>query len=176
VGDSQLQKPALGLLGALQLKIGGLLPALFGGTIVPTIDVYDQYLAQGELKVVQNTVPISLVNTTSALRTTVPNGKAWRVLGVGGYWNFAAADVALIVQGSVWVVAPGINPGAELSCPVFTYNVPQLGQSTRSFGYQCPRPIFLPAGWGFFIDMVSSALPTVANTFTTTCFVQEFDL
>lgn len=170
----KLQKSPTGLLGAFSLKVGGLNPDIFGDTIVPTVDVYDQYLNQGEQQVrnvsIATVVGQPFVNAT----LTVPNFKCWRVLAVGGFVSMNAADVALIAQIGIGVVSPA-NP--VTSALIGAAYPPQLGTSGRTVGFALRPPLFLTSGWqlSFGFTFSGNVTVAVANGAVGTALIQEFD-
>lgn len=166
-----LQKSPWGLLGALGLKVTGRNPPLFSDAVIPVVDVYDQYLAQGELKGVSASVNLSLAQSTGQ-NLFVPNGKVWRVLGAGGSTGLAGADAAIVSTADISIN----NYNLGVAFPIvyaFAHNA--MGTGPRAFGTWFSRPIFLPAGWGLAFHLSFSANITVAQPFFVEAFVQEFD-
>lgn len=167
-----LQKSPLGLLGALALKTLGRNPDQFSSSVMPTMDVYDQYLATSELQMVVDTTNLTLTGETTKT-FTVPTGKVWRLIAAGGRTGLNAADVALIMAGVVNLQSPN---GAPQRTPIGVFLTPQLGQGLRAFGFNFRPPIFLPSGWKVLVDFDFSAAVTVAVPGIASIVVQEFDL
>lgn len=167
----QLQKYPLGLLGALALKVTGRAPPVFSDALVPVVDVYDQYLAQGELQRVGQTITLLAATKSITGQQSVPAGKCWRLLGFGQSFVINAADVALSYVGSLSITTPG---GAGT---LGLFNEVAIGFDTgRATAFTLPRPIFLPSGWGVnFGAFTTAAAP--ANNVIVACgiLVQEFD-
>lgn len=168
----QLQKSPVGLLGAFALKVLGRNPPQFGEAVQPVVDVYDQYLSQGELRGMVQSGATIVGNPVVQQTLSVPRGKCWRVIGAGGFVSVNVADVALIYQGTIAIG----DPTGSAEIPVFTYNLPQLGVNGRNFGCTFRPPLFIPSGWNVAVTAVASANPTVAGTFIASVLVQEFDL
>lgn len=168
----QLQKGPIGLLGAFALKVLGRNPTQFGDTITPTIDVFDHYLSSGELQRVGQTITIGIGALTANADQTVPNGKVWRVLGIGAAFVINAADAGLAFASHFSVKSPG---GVTLT-QIFSAN--SVGSSTgRTVGFYAGRPLTLPGGWAInFVHTASGAGPTVATAVASGVLVQEFDL
>lgn len=171
----QLQKGPVGLLGALALKVLGRNPPQFGDAVVPTVEVLDQYLAQGELDT-QTTGNIDVVGTSNNGALTVPSGKCWRVLCVGFNVTTNAAD---IVDG--YRVGFAIQPpaGAASLVPTAYQNVPPApagatANGTR-FGYYFPRPLFLPPAWGILFQIDTDRAITTQVRMNGFLLRQQFD-
>jgi len=167
----QLQKYPLGLLGALALKVTGRAPPIFSDALVPVVDVFDQYLAQGELQRVGTTTTLVAATKTITATLTVPNGKCWRLLGFGQSFVINAADVALVFGGTMSIV----TPAAAGVISMYVQNA--IGSDTgRSTAFTLPRPLFLPAGWGVKVDGYTTAAAPANNVIIANgLLVQEFD-
>lgn len=77
----KLDKPADGLLGALNLKVFGRNPPDFAEQVVPTYDVRDYYLAR---QVTSFTATANGPLAAFTVQTiTVPAGKCWHVYQIG---------------------------------------------------------------------------------------------
>jgi len=168
----QLQKAPLGLLGAFALKVLGRNPPQFSDVVVPTADVYDQYLATQELQ--QLTVAGNANLAASNTRTfTVPNGKVWRLIGAGAQIGLNVADVALKSIITVNIQSPnGGLPDGLIGSGVTDTG----GAAFRAFGLALRPPIFLPSGWIVGLGLNTSAALTVAVPMQGTVLVQEIDL
>jgi hypothetical protein len=171
----QLQKGPVGLLGALALKVLGRNPPQFGDAVVPTVEVLDQYLAQGELDV-QATGNVDVVGTTNNAQILVPSGKCWRVLCVGFNVTTNAAD---IVDG--YKVGFAILPPAGVGnlVPTAYKDVPPAPagatlNGTR-FGYYFPRPLFLPPAWGILFQIDTDRAITTQVRMQGFLLRQQFD-
>lgn len=166
----KLQKAPTGLLGAFALKVGGLNPDIFGDTVTPVVDVYDQYLAMGELQVKTNLTATQLV-TSNGFDFVVPNFKVWRVISGAWYGTLNAADVALKSVISVGVKSPNSGPVANL----FGTQESASGVGFRAFGMTFRPPIFLTSGWALSLGMNTNTAITISSNFFATCLIQEFD-
>lgn len=167
-----LQKGPSGILGWFALKVTGRNPPNFGDAVVPVVEVGDNYLASGELKINSNSTAPALTSSFSRV-FTVPQGKCWRVISAGGYIVMNVADVALIALGTVSFETPNAAP---FDAPAFSFTTPQLGTGARVFGTSFRPPVFLPSGISIVVGMAYSAPITVAGAAFAAVFVQEFDL
>lgn len=168
----KLQKSPIGLLGAFALKVLGRAPDKFGDTVLPTVDVFDLYLAKSELKGVQTAAFViniggSIVNSPDLV---VPNGKVWRVLALSTFTTLNIADTALVFSSWFMAISPTVVTIALDSRVAVGYG------TGRNAGY-CPSfgPLVLPAGWILRAGVGSSAAVTVATSSAFNCLVQEFD-
>lgn len=170
----QLQKSPIGLLGAFALKVLGRNPQAFGDTITPTVDVYDQYLAQGELKISTLSSNVNLA-TFNARSFTVPAGKAWRLIGLGGNYTPNAADVAVLGKLSGAITSPDSAPLAFITGSSGGGLAVAVGAAGVNFGQAFRPPIFLPSGWSVAVTLVSATAWTVAAPFAAELMLQEID-
>lgn len=168
----QLQKGPIGLLGAFALKVLGRNPPAFGDSVVPIVDVYDQYLNQGEQQVKSSAVALNIGVPFLNVTFTVPTSKCWRVLGAGGFVSLNAADAALIAQVGIGILSPADPLNSAL---VFAQYPPQLGANGRTIGTSFRPPLFLTAGWQVSFGFTFSGNITAAGSATGTLLVQEFD-
>jgi hypothetical protein len=146
-------------------------PPAFLDSVTPVVDVYDQYLAAGELRTLfDNTAPPLAGSFTRTF--TVPTGKCWRVLGAGGFVVLNAADVALIAIGAVGIVAPNTPASAAT---VFAQYPPQNGVGSRVIGCSFRPPIFLPPGFAVTVTFGFSGAITIAGNAQAQILFQEFD-
>jgi len=164
-----LQKYPIALLGALGLKVTGRAPPLFSDAGVPSVDVYDQYLAAGEMKLVTTTMPTKPAASNS-VTLSVPTSKAWRVIATSVYGSLNAADVALKSYLSVGVQTPS-SPLAVLLTSAFDPG----GAVARQVGIPLRPPIFLTSGFLLSFGLATSAAITITSTFICAALVQEFD-
>lgn len=170
---SILQKACIALAGALDLKVGGRNPDKFGDTVLPTVEVFDQYLAGEELQRASTAAfNLAIAATNAAANLSVPPGKAWRVLGAGLASNVNVADAALLFDCVISVNQPGLTP------PVVIFAQTMNGSTlSRLGGLYFARPLFLPAGWALVFQIFArGAAPTVAISNVGSALVQEFDL
>lgn len=171
--SSPLQKSPLGVLGAFALKVLGRNPDKFGDTVLPTADVYDQYLLQTELQMQIVSAGITVAAFSNASVLLVPPGKIWRVLSVGTQGaTITGADLAL-----VWaVIISAINPAgtqAVVTTGVLVGSAP-IG-AVRGHGLYLPRPLVLPGGWGLRFQFSTSAAVANANSIQNVALYQEID-
>lgn len=165
-----LQKGPLGVLGAFSLKVLGRNPTGFGDSVSPVVDVYDQYLASGELQVNNQALATSLAAFNSST-FTVPNGKVWRLMGASLVGALNAADAALLSTLAVAIQSPNSTPQG---CRV------AAGQTIATAGARFVAavfrpPIFLPSGFKVALELWTSAAITVTSNLQATVLVQEFD-
>lgn len=167
-----LQKAPLGVLSAFALKVIGRNPTEFGDTLVPTIDVYDQYLVNQELTRVQTAAILLAATTSIGVLMPVPAGRIWRVLAVGTTGNNNVADGALLFDMLVQVTTP--IGGAAV--PIVNDRLG--GSSTSKFGaFYLGRPLVLPAGWGLsFLLTTTAAAPANNVNQTVQALVHEFEI
>jgi hypothetical protein len=165
----QLQKGPIALLGAFALKVLGRNPTAFGDSITPVVDVYDQYLAAGELQVSNQVLATALAAFNSST-FTVPNGKAWRVKGASLLGSLNAADAAFVSMQTVNIQSPNSSPNG---CRIAAAQFPATA-GPRAVGYVGP-PIFLPSGWKIVLELWTSAAITVTSNLQATVFFQEID-
>lgn len=136
----QLQKGASGLLGWLALKVTGRNPPLFGDSVVPTIEVGDNYLLAGEFLTETVTGTFTTGNQdSSTMSFTVPNGKVYRVLSIGADLSLDAADKAFVASWAAFISLQGQGAGyiaASLMDPV--------GNVGRAGALYLARPLLLP--------------------------------
>jgi len=170
----ELQKGPLGLLGWFALKVTGHNPPLFGDAVVPVVEMGDNYLLTSELQIKQ---PAAGVNTGTVASWssvfTVTSGKVWRVLGAGSYVALNAADVAIVIDGSVWMLSPNSGP---VGIPLFGRNPPQVAQNLRTAGCTFRPPLVVPSGWAVQLRWDASAALTVSVPWFPSVLVQEIDL
>lgn len=172
--SSPLQKAPSGILGAFLLKVLGKNPNQFGDVVTPTVEVFDHYLLQQELKN-DNGVGAGTITLTAGAQVvrgfaTVPNGKVWRVLASGVFCTVAAADVALGFNVGLYVRMPG---GAVT--PFFTGQTNGAATS-RTAGFYFPRPLTLPAGWAIAVDVFAPTAASQNMATTLQLTYHEFDL
>lgn len=166
-----LQKAARALLGAFDLKTLGENPRAFGELVAPVVDVYDNYLT-GEIRKVNIGVAIGGGSglTSGSGEQTVPSGKVWRVLAVGGTQTFTGADGALVAAMAVSTSPPPF--GFNTQVPIFAATMvgaPLL----RWGGTVLPRPLLLPGGHTLDYWQGLSAGPANQATLQGWALVQE---
>lgn len=167
-----LQKASQGLLSWFNLKTTGQNPNVFGDSIVPIVDVGDNYLAQGELGIDTITQASGLVSFLS-MDFTVPNGKVWRVHAAGGDIGLNVADTALTSRGFVQVLAPDAG---VIGCNLSNGPVEAVGVSPREIGFFAARPIFLTPQWRVRVGFLFSGALTVSVNGHAALFRNQFDL
>lgn len=168
----KLQKAATGILGAFGLKVGGFNPTAFGEAVVPVADVFDQYLAQGELQIQRTALATSLAATNSQ-DFTVPAGKVWRLIAASFFGSLNAADIAFSS-----IVAIGLKSPISTVFSVLLEVSPKDpgGAVSRGWATRLRPPIFLPSGWVVTQSLTTSAAITVTSNFQVGIVYQEFDL
>lgn len=155
-----------GLLGALEAKIGGENPRDLGMTVVPTIDLYDQYLIE-RTGIATESAAIA-IGTAVTTVTLLPGatGVLWRLLGVGAIATVAAADDDHMTMLEVFLV----NPTGTTICPMMPAlltNTPGIGTPnllTRSNGVMLPVPFWLPPGFYLQARVTVDPVPSAAGT------------
>src|SRR5262245_56671279 len=166
-----LQKSPLGFLGAFALKVLGKNPDVMSDAVVPTADIYDQYLLTQELTRQGATVTLLAAATSIAGNLTVPAGKMWRVLAVGAAMTINAADAALLFDVAVAVLPPGAPAPAQ-----FVSFRPAGTTVGRSNGLYLARPLVLPSGWSLNYTVTTSAAAPANNVPTSVnALVHEID-
>lgn len=170
----QLQKAPSGLLGWFQLKVGGFNPPGFSDTVVPVVEVGDNYLATSELQInVGAGLPTALAAFNS-VQFTVPAGKAWRLKAASLIGALNVADVALLSICTIAIQSPNSAPFAVR---LAVRNDPGGGGALpRAVAWQSATPIFLPSGWKVSFELWTSAAITVTSTLLTAALYQEIDL
>jgi hypothetical protein len=171
--DSPLQKPAQSLLAAFDLKVLGQNPTLFSDTVSPTVDVYDQYLAN-QLQVVTGTDDLAIGTRDAEVLLTVPIGYAYRINAVSIAIDVATADVAFTFNGYVAVRQTAgsvqtylLNGAMDLAGT--------LGGGFSLFRVNTTglvRPFWLFPGWQLVGGVVSSANATAISTMRCSALVQ----
>lgn len=168
-----LQKGPLGILGWFALKVTGRNPPAFGDSVLPVVEVGDNYLATSELQL-QTAQPNIGIGASSATSTfAVPQGKVWRVIGAGLVGGTNIADVAFTSLIAIYVKSP--NSGV-ISVPIASGAKDPGGQSLRQFGATFRPPIFLPSGWSLQVNITFNNVLTVAAGQNVGVMLQEFDL
>jgi hypothetical protein len=155
-----LQKGPLGILGWFSLKVTGRNPPGFGDSVVPVVEVGDNYLATSELQLQIATTNLSLA-TFNGTTFTVPNGKCWRLIAASWAVGLNAADVALRSFCDNVIVAQNDQAGGILP---------------RAVGATWRPPIFVPSGWTVAVTMITSGAITVAVPRIASVMYQEVDL
>jgi len=167
---SPLQKSPDGVLGALDLKVLGLNPNKFSDTLVPIVDVYDQYLANELATLESPTATITGPAVSADATLTVPNGQAYRVLAIGVYCLLAGGDAAL-TQVTQFVIVPRNG----FSMPVLrsgTVGPATTGGTSRIWGELLARPLYLNSGCRIIASLGLSAAPGTPTNFTTRALVE----
>jgi hypothetical protein len=167
----RLQKAPSGLLGAFDLKVEGRNPDEFSDTVVPVVDVYDQYLALNS-EVVPGSVLITNPATSNTVTHTVPQGQQWRLLAWGGDGVLAVADAALVIAWNTAVYGPG---GIDTVMVQPHGNMTRGGDTNRAaaIGFVSPRPLLLPSGWAIAASVQLSAAPAVSFQFSFDLMIQR---
>jgi len=151
---SLLQKSPRALLAALELKVSGDNPTVFGDSVVPVIDVYDQYLIDRALMATGSTA-ITQPATSGSVVLTPPAGEAWRVRSIGAIVNVDAADVAIDKQLFIAI------RDAAGSSSVIVAAESSLAFASLFGGIYLDRPLWLPAGWTINTFGALASAPTV---------------
>jgi putative lipoic acid-binding regulatory protein len=167
----QLQKSPIGLLGAFALKVLGRNPQQFGDQVVPVVDVYDQYLAIGELQILTGSGLATALAAFNSVSFTVPNGKAWRLKAASLIGSLNAADAAVV---SVQTIALQSPNSAPFSVRLATRQDP-ANAGVRHVAWQSGTPIFLPSGWKVTFELWTVTAITVTSTLLTSALIQEIE-
>ena len=166
-----LQKGPLGVLGWFALKVTGRNPPGFGDSVVPVVEVGDNYLATSELQI-QRAAMATLLATFTSQSFTVPNGKVWRLIAASMFGTNDAADAALTSVDTIALKSPNST--------VFSVSIVHGANQTTANARGCAGtfrpPIFLPSGWGIAFSRSQSAAVTVSANVQIGCVYQEFDL
>ena len=137
-----IQRIPPGLLSFLGLKSTGQNPNVLADTVVPTLNLEHLYLAQ-DLRVSSATQNVA--NAGQSISLAVPNGEAWRVLGIGYSADTLTAPATL-------KVALKIAPGGAVACPVYSSWPPHTVSAASDIvqdGIFVPQPFVAPSGTGF---------------------------
>jgi hypothetical protein len=167
----QLQKGPLGILGWFALKVTGRNPPGFGDSVIPVVEVGDNYLATSELQIQRQAVALLLAVNTGAT-FVVPNGKIWRLIAAGAFGTNNAADNALVSVDQFALQSP---LSTVFSVPIVMGNY-QTGANGRGCAGTFRPPIFLPSGWTVAWSRNQSAAVTVTANIQVGIVYQEFDL
>lgn len=170
----QLQKPPTGLLGWFQLKVGGRNPTAFSDTIVPTLEIGDNYLLQGEVAVETGLGTNGAIGTTAApqMQVTVPAGKLWRILAIGTDLGLAVADNAFDTAVQITFSMQSVS---ALIAHLSTNGAKSPGNG-RYAAFYFPRPFLLTAGNIIVLSQYFSAALTVAASQHYYILRQQIDL
>jgi len=166
-----LQKGPLGILGWFALKVTGRNPPGFGDSVVPVVEVGDNYLATSELQIQRQAVAL-LIAVNTAASFTVPNGKVWRLIAAGSFGTNNAADNALVSVDQIALQSPS---SGVFSVPI-VFGAYQTGANGRGCAGNFRPPIFLPSGWIVTWSRNQSAAVTVTANVQFGIVYQEFDL
>jgi hypothetical protein len=166
-----LQKGPLGILGWFSLKVTGRNPPGFGDSVVPVVEVGDNYLATSELQLQIATTNLSLA-TFNGTTFTVPNGKCWRLIAASWAVGLNAADVALRSFCEIGIGSPNSAPNNV----IVAQNDQAGGILPRAVGATWRPPIFVPSGWTVAVTMITSGAITVAVPRIASVMYQEVDL
>jgi len=167
----QLQKGPLGILGWFALKVTGRNPPVFSDSVVPVVEVGDNYLATSELQIQRQAVALLLAVNTGAT-FVVPNGKVWRLIAAGSFGTNNAADNALVSVDQIALLSP---LSTVFSVPI-VLGPYQTGANGRGCAGTFRPPIFLPSGWTVSWSRNQSAAVTVTANVQVGIVYQEFDL
>lgn len=167
----QLQKGPLGILGWFALKVTGRNPPGFSDSVVPVVEIGDNYLATSELQIQRVAVTVGIGVSSGNNAFVVPSGKIWRLIAAGVFGGTAAADAAFRSVISIALKSP--NSGVfEVPIAVSSYDG---GNATRGLGYTARPPILLPSGWSISSSIFFSANLTVAANTQMGVVYQEID-
>lgn len=172
--DIPLQKAPLGLLGAFSLKTLGHNPANFSDAVVPTLDVYDQYLAE-DIREIREELTIAIGTRTGSMSHTVPRGYAYRVLGMGCHFTLNVADIALTATVATSIQVPAAVAGIYVE-PGGTMIITGATGLVRELGLWLPRPLFMPPGFSISMRVYLSANVTVATSLNSMLLAQRIEL
>lgn len=145
------------LLGVFGMKVGGENPPFFAETVVPTVDVYDQYLSDLAGIAPETVNPAAGVVTAEVFEGPIVAGITWRVFSLGVVTMLVVgADVGQDSNMSLWLVALDGNQVPIASLEYF------VTQTERTIGVLFPRPLWLPPGWRVRASAVLSGAPANA--------------
>jgi hypothetical protein len=155
---SRLQTAPLGLLGALEMKVGGDNPSEFGALLQPTFEGAAFYLSKG-MQIAQVATNHATIADGDLDTLPVPDGEAWWLWSVSGAIALAAGDsfddAWQLYVGYQYPSAGGINLAINIGPPAPTGAL-TAGVSLRAGGW-CPRPILLPPGSALIVRTCGSA-------------------
>lgn len=140
MADSRLQKSPIGLIGAFDLQHQGQSPDQFGGTIQPTVDVFDLYMrpVTGSRGL---TVAGNLQTSGDALSLTVPAGEMWRL------WSVSCGVIVPAATANPDGLGLGLLVNAGyVRTEYYRGPTPTVGEVRFSVGLALPRPYLLPSG------------------------------
>ena len=169
--DRKLQTAPIGLLGALNMKVGGENPDLFGGRVTPSVDVLDNYLLDKEA-VQGASVALAIGATNGVVPLAAPAGFIWRVLATSAILVVNAADVAINANVSIEVLPAG-SPAA---CQVSNQPFVGLQLTQRHHGWYADRALLLPPGWSMQARVNLTAALTVAGTLVVEVYRQQIEI
>lgn len=156
---------AKGFLDLLGLQSFGEMPKDLSGTIVPTIEQLEMFLASKQVTLGGgSTTPATGFNVVNAPTFTVPAGEVW-VLKAATAFGVAEAGVT-------FQVSPSLRFGGSIA-PTLCAPQPVGASSSSSNGVVMP-PLWLPSGTelGVRIDALTGA-PTAASTFNLNVLVAK---
>lgn len=172
----KLDKPAEGLTGALNLKVLGQSPPVFGDTLLPTYEARDYYLAR---EIVSKTIAVgpAALAAFTVLTINVPAGKCWHLwqislgLGTGVVPAAQIYDLACFFKRAQQAIPIGVA-----ALLLDTANLPSLvgSQTFVSASRTFETPVILYGG-----DNVQGynqiAVPAVGASLRLTVAVTETD-
>jgi hypothetical protein len=171
----QLQKAAQGLLGWFSLKTTGRNPPVFGESLLPVVEMGDNYLLQGELSA-ENVLGtnIGIGSSSGQITFQVPANKVYRVLAIGADLALAAADNAFTTD---WYIFVNFAAPSSLTGYIFAGAMQASAAGNARIGaFYLPRPLLLPPSASIVVGFRSSANLTVAASNHGSLIRQSIDL